>query len=321
MRRATKIWLITATVFVIFGLILLVGVMAAYNFDFNKLSTVNYETNTYEVSEAFDKISIDVYTTEISFAPSDDEQCRVVYTETDKIKHTTAVQNGTLVIDTVDTRKWYDNIGIFIGNLKMTVYLPQKSYASLSVDTDTGDIVIPHDFSFGNIEITGHTADVKCLASVSDSVKVESDTGSINADNLTAGKIDFTTATGKININSVIADGKVDIQTNTGTAKLTDISCASFTAKSNTGNITLKNIVAVDSFSIESDTGDVNFEECDAAEILIKTDTGDVSGTLLSEKIFTTESDTGSVDVPKTATGGRCEVISDTGDIKIAIAN
>ncbi len=321
MRRATKIWLITATVFVIFGLILLVGVMAAYNFDFNKLSTVNYETNTYEVSEAFDKISIDVYTTEISFAPSDDEQCRVVYTETDKIKHTTAVQNGTLVIDTVDTRKWYDNIGIFIGNLKMTVYLPQKSYASLSVDTDTGDIVIPNDFSFGNIEITGHTADVKCLASVSDSVKIESDTGSITLDNLTAGNIDFTTATGKININSVIADGKVDIQTNTGTAKLTDISCASFTAKSNTGNIILQNVVADDSFSIESDTGYVNFEKCDAAEILIKTDTGDVSGTLLSEKIFTTESDTGSVDVPKTASGGRCKVISDTGDIKIAIAN
>lgn len=321
MRRSTKIWLITATVFVIFGLILLVGGMTAYNFDFNKLSTVNYTTNTYEVSEDFDKISIDVNMTEIKFVLSDDEQCKIECVETDKIKHSAAVQNGTLVIDTVDTRNWYDHIGIFIGNFKMTVYLPQKSYTSLFVDTDTGDIFIPNDFSFENIEIKGHTADVKCLASVSNTMKIESDTGSINADKLTAENINFTTATGKININSVIANGKVNIKTNTGTAKLTDISCTSFTAKSDTGHIILKNVVADDSFSVESDTGDVNFEKCDADEVFVKTDTGDVWGTLLSEKIFITESDTGSVDVPKTTTGGRCEIITDTGDIKIAIAD
>lgn len=320
MRRSTKIWLITAAVFVIFGLILLVGGMTAYNFDFNKLSTVNYTTNTYEVSEAFDKISIDVNTTEIKIVLSDDEQCKIECVETDKIKHSAAVQNGTLVIDTVDTRNWYDHIGIFIGNFKMTVYLPQKSYASLFVDTDTGDIFILNDFSFENIEINGHTADVKCMASVSNTMKIKSDTGSINADNLTAGNIDFTTSTGKININSVIAKGKVNIKTNTGTAKLTDISCTGFTAKIDTGHIILKNVVADDNFSVESDTGDVNFEECDANEIFVKTDTGNVRGTLLSEKLFITESDTGSVDVPKTAASERCEIITDTGDIKISIA-
>ncbi len=46
---------------------------------------------------------------------------------------------------------------------------------------------------------------------------------------------------------------------------------------------------------------------------------GDVKGTLLSEKAFFAESDTGDIDVPKTNVGGRCEITTDTGDIQIQI--
>jgi len=65
----------------------------------------------------------------------------------------------------------------------------------------------------------------------------------------------------------------------------------------------------------------VEFTACDAGEIVIETDTGDVEGTLLSDKIFITETDTGRIDVPKTTTGGRCQITTDTGDIKIKIVN
>ena len=51
----------------------------------------------------------------------------------------------------------------------------------------------------------------------------------------------------------------------------------------------------------------------------MKTDTGDVTGSLLSDKIFFAESDVGSVDVPKTTTGGVCEIRTDTGKIAITI--
>ena len=40
-------------------------------------------------------------------------------------------------------------------------------------------------------------------------------------------------------------------------------------------------------------------KDCDGFEIKISTDTGDVSGTLLSEKVFITSSDTGKIKVPK----------------------
>ena len=95
--------------------------------------------------------------------------------------------------------------------------------------------------------------------------------------------------------------------------------CKNVVSNGNTGAISLKNVIAAEKFSIERSTGDVKFDGCDAAEIFVKTDTGDVTGSLLSNKIFVVEADTGSVDVPKTATGGKCEITTDTGDINISI--
>lgn len=320
MRKAVKIWLIIAAVLVALGMILFAGVMATYDWDFTKLNTVTYVTNTYEVSGSFDKISIHVDTTEIEFVPTDDEDCSIVCFEADTVKHSAAVQDGTLVIRTVDTRKWYEYICISLCTPKMTVYLPQNEYVSLCIETDTGNITIPKDFSFATLEIEGDTSDVDCFASVSNGMEVELSTGDIHIDTMTAGHLNLTTTTGGITVNSVTALKNIDIKTDTGTVKLTDTSCADFFAESDTGTITLKNVVATGRLSIESDTGDVRLEESDAAEIFVKTSTGDVTGTLLSEKVFITETSTGRIHVPKTTTGGKCEIKTATGDIKIDAA-
>lgn len=300
MSKTTKIWLIIATALVILGAILFAGVMAQYDWDFTKLSTVKYVTNTYEVHGEFDKISINVDTTEIEFVPTENETCSIVSFEAEQVKHSATVQNETLIISTVDTRKWYDHICISLGSPKMTVYLPQNEYASLIVETDTGDINIPKDFAFDKIEIDGDTSDVSCFAPVANVLDIELSTGDIIIDSITADQIKLTTTTGEIAVNSVTAKNNIDIETDTGT-------------------ITLKNVVATGTISIESDTGDVRFEGSDAAEISVNTDTGDVIGTLLSEKVFITETSTGSINVPKTTSGGKCEITTSTGDIHISI--
>ena len=66
--------------------------------------------------------------------------------------------------------------------------------------------------------------------------------------------------------------------------------------------------------------GDVMLEKCDAAVLEIETDTGDVKGSLLSDKVFLVETDTGRVSVPHSTSGGRCEVSTDTGDIQLTLA-
>ena len=60
-------------------------------------------------------------------------------------------------------------------------------------------------------------------------------------------------------------------------------------------------------------------EQCDAFEIVAKTSTGDVTGSFLSEKIFMAQTDTGRIDVPQTMTGGKCQITTNTGDIKVKI--
>ena len=66
-------------------------------------------------------------------------------------------------------------------------------------------------------------------------------------------------------------------------------------------------------------TGDVTFERCGAKKIRVKTDTGRVQGTLLGEMVFYAKTDTGKVRVPKSTTGGLCEITTDTGDIIFSI--
>lgn len=319
MSKAGKIWLLIAACLVVLGLFLFAGVMTQYNWDFTKLSTAKFETNTYEIKEAFNNIRIDVDTTVIEFVHSDGEGCRIDCVELEKVKHSAAVQDGTLVIKVIDTRKWYDHIGIFLGSPKMTVYLPEEAYASLSIDTDTGDIHIPGTFTFDELEIEGDTGDVECMASVSKDIDISLSTGQIKIENNSAGGMDLSTSTGSIQLSTVKTEGNIEIETDTGSVKLTDVACMDLTAEGDTGAILLKNVVAEGRFLIENHTGDVRFENSDASQISVKTSTGDVTGSLSTEKVFITETSTGRISVPETQTGGTCEIRTSTGDITIEI--
>ena len=279
MKKSTKIWLITATSLVALGCIMFSVAMTKIHWDFTKLSTVKYETNTYEVTDDFNSISMLTDTADILFVQSDDKICKVVCYEMSDMKHTTSVQNNTLTINVTDEREWYDHIGITLGSPKITVYLPKTEYDSLAIKEDTGDIEVPKDFKFGSIDIA--------------------------------------TSTGDITVSGVTCEGDLKINVSTGKVNLTDIKCKSLISDGSTGDFSLKNVIATEKFSIERSTGDVKFDDCDATEIWVKTDTGDVTGNLLSEKIFITQTSTGDVLVPKSTNGGKCEITTSTGDIYI----
>lgn len=303
MRMRTKVWLIIAASLVLLGCILFAGVMTTLKWDFMELATVKYETNTYEITEAFDGISMNTDTADIAFVLSDDGNCSVECHEEANAKHSVTVEDGTLTVELIDERSVYDfieYIGLNFGSPKITVYLPQNEFNSLLMKTDTGDIDIPENFYFENVNIESDTADIDFLGDASMDVKLSTDTGDIN-------------------VNSAFSNGDIYVETDTGDITLTDIKCDKLTAESDTGKISLSRTVAKDSFSIENGTGDVVFEKSDAQKIFVETDTGDVTGSLLTDKVFVTETSTGDVNVPKTASGGRCEITTSTGNVKIEI--
>ncbi|MBO5416990.1 MAG: DUF4097 family beta strand repeat protein [Clostridia bacterium] len=261
MSKGTKIWLAVGAGLVLAGVIVFAVAIVALGFDFAKLGTGKYETNTYCPEGVFERIVIETEVSDIDFALSDDGKCKVVSREEEKLKHSVEIKDGALVIRNSDERKWFDFIRIFSERQSLTVYLPESGYKSLFIETNTGDIKLGGGFSFERIEISGDTGDVE----------------------------------------------------------LTEITCKSLDIETDTGDIFLKSVMAEGNLSLDTDTGDVEFYRCDAGSIKADTDTGDISGTLLTEKVFIASSSTGNVRVPSSTKGGRCELSSDTGDIKISI--
>ncbi len=321
MRRAAKIWLITAAFLVLTGSILFVGVMTVLNWDFTKLSTARYETNEHVPEGDFQNISVETITGDVLFAPSENGKASVVCYEAENVKHAVSVKDGTLVIEAEDTRKWYEYIGVNFETPKITVYLPREEYGKLSVKSHTGDIEIPKDFHFESMDVLENTGNVTCRASASGDIRIKTSTGKIQVENISAGELDLSVSTGKVTVSGLNCAGNVKIKATTGKTKITDVVCKNLFSDGSTGDLTLKNVVAAEKFTVERSTGDIELDGCDGGEIFLKTDTGDVEGTLLSEKVFVIETDTGDVEVPKSVTGGRCEITTDTGDIEIGISD
>ena len=321
MKKATLVWIIVAASLLVAGCIILVGVMTVFNWDFKKLSTSKYETNSYDITEKYQNISVITDTADVVFLPSEDGKTTVVCYENKKEKHSVNVVDGTLVIDSVGNKKWYDHIqiGINFASPKITVYMPSGEYGELVMKTSTGAVEIPSDFKFWRVDILGSTGNITSRASVAGALKIKLSTGDISLANLSAGSIDLEVSTGHVSLANVASFGELELEVSTGKAKLTDVTCTTLSTEGDTGDIILKNVVATEKFFIERGTGYVKFDGCDAAEIFVETDTGDVEGTLLSGKVFMARSDTGKVDVPRTATGGICEIETDTGNIKITI--
>lgn len=317
MNMATKIWLIVATFFILVGLIAFCGVMVMLKWDFSKLTTFKYQTKEYQIIENYENISITTNTADIVLLPSQSSEAKVVCYEQKNLEHSVYVNDGSLIIELDDTRKWYEHIGIGFSSPKITVYVPQVECGELTVKSSTGDVEIHNCFKFKSIDITVSTGDVNNYASASEGIKLSASTGDISVEDAFAKTIDISVSTGKITVEDLEAEGDVNITVSTGKTKLSNVKCKSLVSSGDTGDISLENVIAAGKFSVKRSTGRVNFDGCDATEIWVSTDTGDVKGTLLSEKVFITQSSTGKIDVPKTITGGICEISTSTGDIKI----
>ncbi len=319
MRWSIKAWLIAAASLVLLGGCVFAAAMTVLKWDFTKLETSQYVTNEYAIAEEPGAIVINADTADITFVLCEGAARRVVCDAPQSITHAVAVKEGTLFVEAVDERKWYEYIGINFASPRITLYLSQGEYDTLFIKSDTGDVEIPADFKFNSIDVSTDTGDVTCLALALETVKIATSTGDISIENTAAGCFDLSTSTGDVTASLVSCAGDITIGVSTGKVQLTSVVCKSLITSGSTGDISLHHVVAAERLSIERSTGDVSFYGADAAEIIVVTDTGDVEGSLLSEKIFITKTDTGSVHHPHSEGGGRCEITTDTGDITLSV--
>ena len=318
MNKKVSFGIVLGALLVIFGLIGFVFLMDSLDWNFISLSTSQYETFSYEIEEDFDGILMDVDTADISFVPSEDGKCKVECHEDPNDKHRVFVENKMLqIVENTDIKinvTWLN-----FDKEKITVYLPEVEYSSLSIDASTGNINIPMGFTFGSIDIEVSTGDVSLSASAIGAIDIEADTGDINIDKVSAGNVQLETTSGRITASHLVCGGTLSIDVDTGKAKISNASCNSLISEGDTGDIYLEDVVAPGKIDIKRDTGDVEFSRIDAAEIYINTDTGDIKGSLLSGKNFTAKSNTGKIVIPDDSEGGKCRLTTNTGDIKVTV--
>ncbi len=275
-------------------------------------------SHTIPVLEPFTAISVDAKTADVFFVPSTDGESRVECVDNEKLTLTAAVENGVLVVRCVDERKWYEHIGIFAEEMSVTVYLPEESYSSLTVKTNTGDVSFPTDLLFEAAEIETHTGDVIGPTARIGRLTVKTHTGDVKLSADTE-LLSVETHTGDVTLIRLGAEKDVAITTDTGDVTLTEVACGALTVKTNTGDVALTETVVSGHLSVETDTGDVELEASDATTLRIETDTGDVEGTLLTPKRVRADSGTGEVRVSDSDEGGLCEIVTSTGDVEIWI--
>ena len=215
MARKTKIWLICALCLILIGGLLFVGGLASMDFDFTQLSTTQYSTHTYEVQDSFQKIIIDADLSKVKFLPSADNTCKIISKNTEKISHSYVIKDNTLLIRDLDNRKWHDYIGVYLDSPQITIYLPNKDYEAIAIETDSGDVIIKEVYAT-KMEIDTDTGDVKLTNCDGSRISIETDSGDVTG-TLRSGKLFLCSSdTGDIHVPKSEPLGQCEIETDTG---------------------------------------------------------------------------------------------------------
>jgi len=254
--------LLISALVILAGIIIFSVAMTALKWDFTKLGTTSLKSTTHTISDRFDAITIKTTTADITFVPSDDVECRVVCKEHENEKHSVTVQNGVLLITLNDERAWYEHIGIISASPEITIFLPEKEYSGLYVTSSTGDVTLPKDFTFKDINITLSTGDVKSYATKSEEISIKVSTGDVHIENATADKIKILSSTGDITFKKIDASD-IDIKTSTGDINGTLLSDKVFIAKSSTGDVDVPETLSGGRCKATTSTGDIRIKISD----------------------------------------------------------
>lgn len=281
-KNSKRIVICAAFLLVAVGGLMIAAAAIKGNFDIENMKGLSYEMKTFEVTEAFSDIHVEDAECNVRILRATDGKCKVVCPEKQdgSIYHTVTVSDGELSVQRHDKRKWYQYIGISFGAPDVEVYLPEKEYGKLVFHSTAGSIQVDDGFVFENASL-------------------DSTSGRVTIENASPETLTVKTSSGRI-VLSHIRSGEI-------------------TAKSAAGKIELTDVIAEKSLYARSISDGVALDGCDGGTIKIETTSGSVKGTILSDKIFITDSTSGSVKVPRSAVGRECEITTTSGSIDIEI--
>ena len=294
MKKGLIAWIITAVCLLLTGGIIFVVAFGSTGWKFSAFTSVVVQTETYEEKEdsPISTLVIDFETADIVVKEGDalSVEYPLIKNRRGKAMNQVTVQDKDGTLSVSDEYTSWGHIGIWgFSDIILTVTIPKGRVLTLDWETDTGDIQ------------TG-AATLVCETEA----LFTTNTGDVDAENITAQKISVDTDTGDVELQNCTAEA-IFIETSTG-------------------DVELSGSVVAPTVNVETDTGDVSTDECvlEAESVTFTTDTGDVEITLAgaaSDYTITVETDTGNSNLASGGNGSKkLSITTDTGDIQVRFA-
>lgn len=277
MMKLFKKLLILALVLILIGGVTFTVAFAATGFNFDKMSGIKTVHTTFNESDenTTSKLNLKFETSDV-YLKFDDKSDKISISYPEKVNKNGDKLTSTAISESGDTISAVETIGykinLFLWDFstsRVEVTIPQDRVVDLTLETDTGDVIIEGDATLTNLSIETDTGDVRTknsTLSVSGRAFLETDTGNLRLEKINASSLTVEADTGDVTLCDCTVSQNIDISTDTG-----DISFAG--------------TIVCETLKCEADTGDVDGEDAtiDAKAISIETDTGDVELRLIGK--------------------------------------
>lgn len=318
MNKGLKGLIIVGSIILGVGITVAAVGVATSGFNFSVFQ-MKYEEINKEITTDFNDVVIDETVGSITLNYYDGATTKVEIVENEYVDHDVEVVDGKLKITSKQVPHNWFLFKFGFRKLYTTVYLPKTEYGNFDIQTTTGSITVNKEFTLEQANIETTTGSVNFYADVNSDVSLKSTTGSVNINDAKIGNTVAKTTTGSINFkNCEVGTLKADVTT--GSFLFENSTATSIDTNGDTGSIKLINSTLTGDLKTRRSTGSITFDRFDAANLDCKTTTGSIKGTLLSPKVFSAHTTTGSVNVPLSTTGGLAILETTTGSINITIA-
>ena len=252
MKKRAIISLIVAAALILCGGVLIFWGLQSVNFDFSQETA-----KSYVVNDTFQSIDIETDTCDVVLVKNDKE-FQVVCPDSEKLSCAVIAEDGVLKISVVDIRHWTDWISVFTPKMQVTVYLPESRYEQLKINTNTGHITVPEDFSFTSAEVIATTSDIDFSAAVENLLTATVSTGDVTVFGSSPDIMRITTTTGDVLLDNC-SSTEVNIKTTTGNVTGHFLCPMHFITDTSTGNVDVPSGQEGGQCRITTTTGDIIF--------------------------------------------------------------
>ena len=178
------------------------------------------------ITTSFDNIEIQEVSADVILCEAENEQVKVICTDTDTITHKIDVSNGTLKVEAKSRKgSWLRKVfggffSLFSGSMsqgKTYVYLPAGTLGNLLVETVSGDVEIGDTTEYTGIEVSTVSGDISVKETkVSGTARFETTSGDTALRSLQASSLIFNSVSGDVQLTDAGISGTVTVETVSG---------------------------------------------------------------------------------------------------------